>query len=923
MKITSGQEWDFDKIEEIYVECKKIADEEYGLNYYPIQLEIISSEQMLDAYSSVGLPLFYTHWSFGEKFVKELEAYKRGYMGLAYEIVINSNPCIAYLMEENTMLMQSLVIAHAAFGHNHFFKNNYLFKQWTDADSIIDYLAFAKKYIRDCEEKYGYDEVEAVVDAVHSLQIYGVDKYTRPDSLSATKEKALRKDREDYIQSQLNNIWKTVPNSEENKTEEEAVERFPSEPQENILYFIEKNAPRLEDWKREIIRIIRKISQYFYPQRQTQVMNEGCLVEGSRITTEHGLMDIKTLVDTEYTGKVWDGNKWERVYDWFVNNDKPVIKIITNKGYEIFGGEDHKILIGNNWKKLCEMKIGDNINIMPMSEHEWVKNEPILNKPLLKKCWTDAEVCKMFDISTTTYWRYKRDSSYADTMINGDASKCAQVAKFLEENNDNISTMQSTRIIPSYPDTMTPELASWLGYLVGDGNVSYNSRIICLTSGDYSIIENFRTLTYKIFGKHINVVISKEENRYRAKISNAEILSFITNELNIKIGKSSSVKEIPQILFSATKGSVVAFIRSYFDADGCATKDGKVILVSNSKKLISSIQELLLYFNIFCSYRLQKDNTYHLIIDGINALYYRDCIGFGLQRKQDRLSILDNRKFLCRKPTATIEKIEISKDTTYDFSVTNSHQYYHMGTINHNCATFFHYKIIHELYKKGIIDKGAMLEFYASHTGVTKQPDFDACNYSGINPYALGFAMYRDIERVSMEPTDEDREWFANQDWVGNGDWLANVKWAVENFKDESFVQQFLSPKVMRDMRLFSVHDDEQDPKLLISGIHNKQGYKTVRDALSKQYNIGYHIPDIQVYNVDRWGDRSLTLRHYMVNKRPLEPESTNDTLRFISYLWGYNVRIESVDANNDTRAIYDVIETENILDIFLEEDDD
>ena len=76
-------------------------------------------------------------------------------MGLAYEIVINSNPCIAYLMEENSMTMQALVIAHAAYGHNSFFKNNYLFTTWTSADSIIDYLLFAKNYIAQCEERYG------------------------------------------------------------------------------------------------------------------------------------------------------------------------------------------------------------------------------------------------------------------------------------------------------------------------------------------------------------------------------------------------------------------------------------------------------------------------------------------------------------------------------------------------------------------------------------------------------------------------------------------------------------------------------------------------------------------------------------------------------------------------------------------------
>ena len=192
MIITSGEEWSFEKIEEVYSHIQKIADERFELNYYPNQLEVISSEQMLDAYASVGMPVYYPHWSFGEQFIKEQEAYKRGRMGLAYEIVINSNPCIAYLMEENTMMMQALVISHASFGHNHFFKNNYLFKQWTDADSIIDYLVFAKKYIRECEEKYGEDTVEMVLDAAHALSIYGIDKYKRPTIPTAAQEEARR-----------------------------------------------------------------------------------------------------------------------------------------------------------------------------------------------------------------------------------------------------------------------------------------------------------------------------------------------------------------------------------------------------------------------------------------------------------------------------------------------------------------------------------------------------------------------------------------------------------------------------------------------------------------------------------------------------------------------------------------------------------
>src|SRR5204863_10098277 len=121
----------------------------------------------------------YHHWSLGKLFAPEEQLYRGGHAGQAYEIVINSSPCISYLLEENSMTMQTLVIAHAAFGHNHFFKNNYLFRQWTDAEGILDYLAFARDYTAKCEERYGADAVERVIDAAHALRDHGVNRYHR------------------------------------------------------------------------------------------------------------------------------------------------------------------------------------------------------------------------------------------------------------------------------------------------------------------------------------------------------------------------------------------------------------------------------------------------------------------------------------------------------------------------------------------------------------------------------------------------------------------------------------------------------------------------------------------------------------------------------------------------------------------------
>lgn len=170
----TSADWDFETLKATYDAIEDIAMNELKLDVYPNQVEVITSEQMLDAYSSIGMPLMYHHWSFGKRFVRDDVMYRKGYQGLAYEIVINSNPCISYVMEENTIVMQALVMAHAAFGHNHFFKNNYLFKQWTDAEGILDYLQFAKGYIAKCEDRYGFDAVERVLDAAHALMEQGL-----------------------------------------------------------------------------------------------------------------------------------------------------------------------------------------------------------------------------------------------------------------------------------------------------------------------------------------------------------------------------------------------------------------------------------------------------------------------------------------------------------------------------------------------------------------------------------------------------------------------------------------------------------------------------------------------------------------------------------------------------------------------------
>lgn len=488
--ISTGSEWTFELIQNYDREIKALA-EEFGLDTYPNQIEIISSEQMMDAYAASGMPVYYRHWSFGKHFLGIENNYSRGQMGLAYEIVINSNPCIAYLMEENTMTMQALVIAHACYGHNSFFKGNYLFRTWTDADSIIDYMLFARNYIAKCEEKHGIEAVESVLDSCHALMNYGVDRYKRPYPISAEAEQRRQEEREEYLQQQVNDLWRTIPTG---RSAEKLNKHKPflDEPQENLLYFLEKKAPLLEPWQREIIRIVRKIAQYFYPQRQTQVMNEG-----------------------------------------------------------------------------------------------------------------------------------------------------------------------------------------W--------------------------------------------------------------------------------------------------------------------------------------------------------------------------------------------------------------------------------ATFWHYTLLNELYDRGKVTDGFMFEFLQSHTSVVFQPAFDSPYYSGINPYALGFSMMSDIRRICENPTDEDRYWFPD---IAGTPWCETLQFAMRNFKDESFILQFLSPKVIRDLKLFFVLDDDNNSEIEIAAIHDEDGYRKVREQLAGQYNLGNREPNIQIVDIDMRGDRAMYLQHTQHNRRPLD-DNTDEVLKHLHQLWGFDVHLKSMQDGKVTASYH------------------
>jgi stage V sporulation protein R len=491
LPLFEGSDWDFDLIQRIHDVIESFALGEMHLDIYPNQIEVISTEQMLDAYSTTGMPLLYKHWSFGKQFVYNELLYRKGLRGLAYELVINSDPCISYIMEENSATMQALVIAHAAFGHNHFFKNNYVFRQWTDAEGIIDYLEYAKRYIAGCEEKHGQLAVENLLDTAHALMHQGVHRHPRVRARDLKAEAAREAERQAYRDSIFDDLWRTLPvGTKAAKTKGDSRRQALNLPQENILYFLEKSAPRLEPWQREILRIVRLIAQYFYPQRQTKVMNEGT-------------------------------------------------------------------------------------------------------------------------------------------------------------------------------------------------------------------------------------------------------------------------------------------------------------------------------------------------------------------------------------------------------------------------ACYCHYRIMSALHERGLITEGSFMEFLQSHTNVLYQPLFDSGHYSGFNPYALGFGIMQDIARICDTPTEEDRQWFG--DIAGRGDTINVLKDVWANYRDESFLTQFLSPRLIRHWRLFKLADRDGEPSVGVDAIHDERGYRRIRRALAREFDIGRQEPDIQIVDVDLAGDRALMLEHKVINGVLLNEADTQSVMQSLANLWGYNVCLDELDG--ETRS--------------------
>jgi stage V sporulation protein R len=242
--------------------------EKNGLTPYPQEFEVCDYEEMINYEAYLGMPARYPHWSFGKAYERKKTFYRYNLSGLPYEMVINANPCLAYLMKDNTLLLQILTMAHV-YGHNDFFRNNRFFREGTRAELVLEMFKSHARRIRAyiSDPSIGYNRVERVLDAAHALRLQGYRQVGQK-----TEEESSQKAR------LLENARPITPDHPllEKKTAVTLPDftRIPLEPEEDILLFLCRYAP-LSEWEKDILQMVRAESAYFLPQIETKIMNEG------------------------------------------------------------------------------------------------------------------------------------------------------------------------------------------------------------------------------------------------------------------------------------------------------------------------------------------------------------------------------------------------------------------------------------------------------------------------------------------------------------------------------------------------------------------------------------------------------------------------------------------------------------------------
>ena len=856
-----------------------------GLDFPEVRFVMLNFDQMNQVAAYDGFPSRYPHWRFGMEYERLRKSYAWG-LHRIYEMVINTDPCYAYLLTSNLMIDQKLVMAHV-YGHADFFKNNFWFAH-TDRrmlDATANHGARIRRYI----ERYGLEPVEAFVDRCLSLENL-IDLHStgirRPPARAVenhgvenTPEASPglgRLPSKGYMDSYINPPDYLAAVRQQNAAERQQERNFPVHPQRDVLLFLLEHAP-LETWQQDILAIIREESYYFAPQRQTKIMNEGwaCAVGDTLVSTNQGLLRLDEIVEQRLAIRVNDGTTEQQVYDWAKFEDRPTVRMNTRRGFVLEGSTTHRVrLLDGSWKRLDELCPGDSVEVA-CGIDQW----PTALQPMN---WASTRRTTLQDIATatgvnlSTVIRHREKSVVSRSAVVLDKALVVYEAERLI-----LSFNQNSRIEPRLPSHLNAAFAAFLGYLTGDGHVSRINREIGLTTGDDEQAEHFMQLGSTLFG--LTGVQKRDGNRWRVCFYSQTLIDLLLH-LGLLAGVSAREKKIPSLILQSPKEVVATFLRAYFDCDGYAGTQG-AILSTFSEQLGIMTQLLLLQFGILTRRRKQNDGGWHVHITGQSAQRFAQEIGFGLTRKQAALNayLQERQWFKAERWVDEVATLETHRATVYDISVAETHCYAANGLINHNSYWHSHIMTRFALKDDELID-------YADHHSGTL-----ATSPGRLNPYKLGIELFRHIEdrwnRGAFGPAYEACDDVSERATWDTGVGLGRQKiFEVRRiYNDIGFIDTFLTPEFAAEQRLFSFDYNAQHDNYEIA---SREFEDIKRQLLFSLTNFGD--PIIEITNANYQNRGELYLLHHW-GKIDLRVDYAEATLENLQALWGRPVHLETV----------------------------
>jgi stage V sporulation protein R len=240
----------------------------FGLDFYPMRYEVCPAD-IIYTFGAYGMPTRFSHWSFGKQYHKMKLHYDLG-LSKIYELVINSNPCYAFLLDSNALIQNKLIVAHV-LAHCDFFKNNVRFQN-TKRDMVESMAATAER-IRSYEIEHGKQEVENFLDAVLAIEEHIDPSLMRP-KLSWSMDD-VDFEEETVAETPYDDLWSLDEQKKPVEKRVKKMKKFPPKPEKDLLLFIESYSRELTDWQRDILTMMREEMLYFWPQLETKIMNEG------------------------------------------------------------------------------------------------------------------------------------------------------------------------------------------------------------------------------------------------------------------------------------------------------------------------------------------------------------------------------------------------------------------------------------------------------------------------------------------------------------------------------------------------------------------------------------------------------------------------------------------------------------------------